>query len=44
MYKIEIKRPAERDLRQLPASTFKRVNQQILALSHKPRRHRNAGY
>jgi mRNA interferase RelE/StbE len=37
MYKIQIKRSAERDLRQLPASVFRRINRQIVALGSEPR-------
>lgn len=37
MYQLQIKRAAERDLRRLPRSTFKRLNRQILALRDDPR-------
>ena len=37
MYRLIIKRPAERDLRRLPRSVFLRLNRQILTLSDEPR-------
>ncbi len=37
MYQLKIKRSAEQDLRHLPRSLFRRVNQQILALREEPR-------
>ncbi|MEJ2746582.1 MAG: type II toxin-antitoxin system RelE/ParE family toxin [Anaerolineae bacterium] len=37
MYQLKIKRSAEQDLRRLPRSLFRRVNQQILALREEPR-------
>lgn len=37
MYRLQIKRTAERDLRRLPRSAFERLNDQILALREDPR-------
>ncbi len=37
MYRLLIKRPAERDLRRLPRSLFLRINRHILALRIEPR-------
>ena len=37
MYLLQIKRAAERDLRQLPRPVFTRLNHQILALREDPR-------
>jgi mRNA interferase RelE/StbE len=37
LYRLTIKRTAERDLRQLPSSLFLRVNQHILSLRQEPR-------
>lgn len=37
MYRIQIRRAAERDLRRLPRSAFERLNEQILALREDPR-------
>ena len=37
MYRLQIKRAAERDLRRLPRTVFARINRQILALSEDPR-------
>ena len=37
MYRLLIKRAAERDLRRLPRPLFNRLNRQILALSEDPR-------
>ncbi len=37
MYRLVIKRPAERDLRRLPQPLFRRINQAILALADDPR-------
>lgn len=37
MYRIVIKRSAERDLRRLPRPLFLRINQAILALANDPR-------
>ena len=36
MYALRIKRRAERDLRRLPASVFRRINPKILALREEP--------
>ena len=37
MYKIKIKRSAERDLKRFPNALFLRINQHILALRDNPR-------
>lgn len=37
MYKLKIKKSAERDLKRLPKPLFIRLNQQILALRQEPR-------
>ena len=37
MYRLLIKRSAERDLRRLPRPIFLRINQHILALGNDPR-------
>lgn len=37
MYKIKIKRSAERDLKRFPNALFLRINQHILALRDDPR-------
>jgi mRNA interferase RelE/StbE len=37
MYRLLIKRAAERDLRRLPRPLFNRLNRQILALREEPR-------
>lgn len=37
MYRLQIRRPAERDLRRLPRSAFERLNEQIMALREEPR-------
>jgi mRNA interferase RelE/StbE len=37
VYRLVIKRPAERDLRRLPQPLFRRINQAILALADDPR-------
>lgn len=37
MYRLEIRRTAERDLRRLPRSAFERLNEQILSLREDPR-------
>jgi len=37
MYRLIIKRSAERDLRRLPRPLFQRINQHVLELSEEPR-------
>lgn len=37
MYRLQIKRAAEADLRRLPGPVFERINERILALRGEPR-------
>jgi mRNA interferase RelE/StbE len=39
MYKIEISKPAERDLKRLPTALFERIVPEIKALAMNPRPH-----